>query len=510
MLNRISIRYREVGTLVVLIIGFILVALFVYDSLRSIDASTRRVTKLTEDEVRLGEIGSNLDTLVIQLDSFIEEPVSAQDIDTTAGLTIERLAALITELRASGLGYPEVNVAQARFEQLATAVDSMIVQAQEDDQAVANLASQSLEDVRSLSGSYQVIEARVQDAVLAEVSVASDRVNSAIARTLAALLVLALISTLILVTNAYSITSGINTLTEGARELASPDTASLGVNFPPGRADEFARLGEVFNHMASAIRTQRIAIHNQLRQLEAARADAEAATEAKSDYLANMSHELRAPMHIIMNFTRVVLEGEAGEINEEQTKFLNRVMDSSNHLLAVINDVLDMARIEAGQLEIELADLDLSDLMDEMTVSAQALIEQSEKSIKFSVQVPDDLPNVFADERRVRQILLNLIGNAIRFTDKGGIKLTFGVGTDALTVCVEDSGVGIPSDRLVDIFDRFEQVSELDEERQGGTGLGLTIARDLTRLQGGRIWATSTPGKGSTFCFTLPRSKGRD
>jgi signal transduction histidine kinase len=215
-------------------------------------------------------------------------------------------------------------------------------------------------------------------------------------------------------------------------------------------------------------------------------------------------------MHIIMNFTRVVLEGEAGEINEEQTKFLNRVMDSSNHLLAVINDVLDMARIEAGQLEIELADLDLSDLMDEMTVSAQALIEQSEKSIKFSVQVPDDLPNVFADERRVRQILLNLIGNAIRFTDKGGIKLTFGVGTDALTVCVEDSGVGIPSDRLVDIFDRFEQVSELDEERQGGTGLGLTIARDLTRLQGGRIWATSTPGKGSTFCFTLPRSKGRD
>ena len=494
MLNRVSIRRREVTTLIVLIIGFIVVSVLVYDSLRSIDASTRRVTELTECQVRVGQIQASLDTLLVQLQQVAVQP----DSDTNAGLTANQIAVHFDELPP--LDYPEMGEARALFSRLRVDIKRMMRQ---EDEA-ATLASESISDVRSLNTALLTIESRVHEEIVAEVSVTRDRVTVAIARALLSLLALALVSTLILITNAYSITSGINVLTAGARSLASPDTSGPPISFPAGRSDEFTRLGEDFNQMAAAIRAHRIAIHKHMKELEEARAAAEAATERKSDYLANMSHELRAPLHIIMNFTKQVMGGEAGRVTKAQKKLLQSAMDSSQHLLRVINDVLDKARIEAGQLEIEAKDLPLDDLLGEMTLSAHALIEQRGKDISFSIERPPELPNVYADENRVRQILLNLIGNAVRFTDEGGIKMTFGVGVDALTICIEDSGVGIPPEKLADIFERFEQAGELEEERRGGTGLGLSIARDLTHLQDGRIWATSVVGEGSNFCFTLP------
>ncbi len=221
-----------------------------------------------------------------------------------------------------------------------------------------------------------------------------------------------------------------------------------------------------------------------------------ATAERKSTFLTTMSHELRAPMHIILNYGRLV--GELGDLNAMQKTSLNNVLQSANHLLEVINDVLDMAKIEAGQLELHLQNLDLKPLLLEMETSARGLMGQ--KPLFFAIEAPDSIPPVLADPVRVRQILLNLISNAVRFTDEGGLTLTVQPKGKILEIGVRDTGTGIPSEKIAVIFERFQQGTN----RRGGTGLGLTITRDLVQMMGGQIRVTSTEGQGSTFYFTLP------
>lgn len=220
------------------------------------------------------------------------------------------------------------------------------------------------------------------------------------------------------------------------------------------------------------------------------------AAERKSSFVATMSHELRAPMHIILNYSRLV--DELGDLNDMQKTSLNNVLQSANHLLAVINDVLDMAKIEAGQLDLHLQSLDLKPLLLEMETSAKGLMGQ--KSLFFAIEAPESIPPVLADVVRVRQILLNLISNAVRFTDEGGLTLLVQPKGKMLEIGVRDTGAGIPPEKQAVIFERFQQ----GKDRRGGTGLGLTITRDLVQMMGGQIRVTSTEGQGSTFYFTLP------
>ncbi len=215
-------------------------------------------------------------------------------------------------------------------------------------------------------------------------------------------------------------------------------------------------------------------------------------------YIANMTHELRAPMHIILNFTRLMLDGAMGELTSDQTQTLQTVHNSATHLMTIINDLLDVAKIEAGQLTLKKQTVDLSPLLLEMQDSAQALIQQ--KPIAFQLHEQKNLPPVQADPVRLRQIFLNLIANAVRYTDSGSITLRCYQEAQQIIFCVADTGIGIPADKRTVIFERFQQGSA----PRGGTGLGLTIVHDLVRLHGGQVWVESRVGAGSQFYFSLP------
>lgn len=251
-------------------------------------------------------------------------------------------------------------------------------------------------------------------------------------------------------------------------------------------------------------------------QLYQAKMAAEAASVAKSGFLANMSHELRTPLNHIMGFTELILDGTFGELNDAQAEHLRDVYRSSEHLLSLVNEILDMGRIEAGRMEISPAEVRLGPLLEESLsiIRDRALKRRIEVRAQF-----DRIPaTVVADERRLRQILYNLLANAVKFTPEGGhlrlaARVLEGAGEASsgrgarseLEISVADSGIGISAEDLEKIFDPFTQVESSLSRRFPGSGLGLTLARTLVQLHGGRIWAESDgPGRGATFRFTLP------
>ncbi len=236
--------------------------------------------------------------------------------------------------------------------------------------------------------------------------------------------------------------------------------------------------------------------------LEQAREAAEEANRLKTQFVANMSHELRTPLNSIINFTRIVMDGYAGPVTEEQTTYLGYVRYAGEHLLGLINDILDLAKIEAGKLEVHIAPLDLHPLLDGVMSTAVGLTR--DKGVILQKIVPPDLPLVIADERRVRQVLLNLLSNAAKFTDEGKITLQAEVKGAYVQISVADTGIGIAPEHFSRVFEEFRQVDERVARRVGGTGLGMPISKKLVEMQGGEMWFESEVGVGSTFYFTLP------
>jgi PAS domain S-box-containing protein len=248
------------------------------------------------------------------------------------------------------------------------------------------------------------------------------------------------------------------------------------------------------------------------RELDVARARAEAADQLKSAFLATMSHELRTPLNSIIGFTGIVLQGLAGPLNGEQSKQLGMVQGSARHLLELINDVLDISKIEAGQLEVRPAPFDLRASIERVTASVGAHAER--KGLSVRVVAPPTLETMESDRRRVEQILLNLLNNAIKFTDVGGVSLTVevvalalaGAGAPRPVVRIEvaDTGIGMAHEDLAKLFQPFRQIDSGLQRQHEGTGLGLAICRRLTGLLGGTIRAESTLGQGSRFTVALP------
>jgi signal transduction histidine kinase len=250
------------------------------------------------------------------------------------------------------------------------------------------------------------------------------------------------------------------------------------------------------------------------RELESALVRAEAADRTKSAFLATMSHELRTPLNSILGFTGIILQGLAGPLAEEQTKQLGMVRDSARHLLELIGDVLDISKIEAGQLEVRAAPFDLRAAIDRVTDVVKPMVEK--KALALAVGLSPDVGTIVSDRRRVEQILLNLVNNAVKFTDVG--QLTITVTLDALSddaegsaaparvvrIAVADTGVGIAPDDLPALFTPFHQIDTGLTRQHEGTGLGLAICRRLTELLGGTIGVASQLGQGSTFTVTLP------
>jgi len=222
----------------------------------------------------------------------------------------------------------------------------------------------------------------------------------------------------------------------------------------------------------------------------------------KNQFLANMSHELRTPLNSIIGFSRVILKGIDGPITDMQRTDLQAVYDSGQHLLGLINDILDISKIQAGKMELSFEDTDLREVIKGVMATVTALVE--DKPVELQQSVPTDLPAIRADPRRIRQVLLNLIGNAAKFTEEGFIRVEAEAGPTEVVVSVADSGAGIPSDKLRTIFEEFTQVDSSSTRRAGGTGLGLSITRHFVEMHGGRIWAESTSDAGSTFYVALP------
>ncbi|MBC8098408.1 MAG: PAS domain-containing protein, partial [Armatimonadetes bacterium] len=242
------------------------------------------------------------------------------------------------------------------------------------------------------------------------------------------------------------------------------------------------------------------------RQAERERATSDQLRELdrlKSQFLANMSHELRTPLNSIIGYAEVLLDGVDGELNGEMDEDVNAIYDSGKHLLTIINEILDLAKIEAGQMQLDRKQVDLTEYVTDVIKTAQGLVKS--KPVEIIIQPDSVVPFVSADPVRLKQVLWNLVSNAVKFTERGTVTVAFGRADDHnVYIKVMDSGIGISDEGQKLIFERFSQVDGSSTRRAGGTGLGLTITRQLVQMHGGEIVVESELGKGSVFSFTLP------
>jgi GAF domain-containing protein/anti-sigma regulatory factor (Ser/Thr protein kinase) len=248
-----------------------------------------------------------------------------------------------------------------------------------------------------------------------------------------------------------------------------------------------------------------LAIHNArlFREIQAKGRELEAANRHKSEFLANVSHELRTPLNAIIGFSEVLLEKLFGELNEKQNEYVDDILSSGRHLLSLINDILDLSKIEAGHMELELTRFDLPTAVD----NALVLIKEraSRHGVKLDRIVDEQLGEFYGDERKIKQVLVNLLSNAVKFTPEGGkIQVRAALDNSAIKISVRDTGVGIASEHHEAIFEEFRQVGSDYAQKREGTGLGLTLTRKFVEMHGGKVWVESEPGKGSTFTFILP------
>jgi signal transduction histidine kinase len=237
-------------------------------------------------------------------------------------------------------------------------------------------------------------------------------------------------------------------------------------------------------------------------QAEASRERAERSDQVKSAFLASMSHELRTPLNSIINFARFVYDGDTGPVNDQQKEFLSEVVGSGVHLLNLINDVLDMSKIEAGSLNLFIEDdINLNTILNSTLSTGRSLLK--DKPVRLEKAIDDNLPLILADRQRILQILLNIMSNACKFTEQGEIKVSAQHKGDAVVISIADTGSGIAAEDEEVVFEAFKQ-TKTGLRQGGGTGLGMPIAKNLTEAHGGRLWLESEVGKGTTFYVSLP------
>ena len=286
---------------------------------------------------------------------------------------------------------------------------------------------------------------------------------------------------------------------------------------PMGGGDDVARgivvvrrtpgeFGERIVSLMQALANQSkvaIANANLFREIDEKGRLLEVANQHKSEFLANMSHELRTPLNAIIGFSEVLLQRMFGDLNGKQEEYLQDVLSSGRHLLSLINDILDLSKVEAGRMDLELARFDLPQAMQDTLVLVRE--RAARHGIDLNLEVDGAVGDVVADERKIKQVMLNLLSNAVKFTPEGGRVDVRAVPTDGgVEVSVTDTGIGIAPENQELIFEEFRQVGGDYAHKREGTGLGLTLARRFVELHGGRIWVKSQPGQGSTFTFSIP------
>jgi two-component system, NtrC family, sensor kinase len=279
------------------------------------------------------------------------------------------------------------------------------------------------------------------------------------------------------------------------------------------RRDELGGLADELNGMAASLQASVQSLEQKVeertRELQRALAELsrkgrqlEVASEHKSEFLANMSHELRTPLNAIIGFSQVLRQRLFGPINEKQEEYLDDILSSGNHLLSLINDVLDLSKVEAGQVELEVASLSLREALERGVVMVRE--PATKHGVRLSLELTPGVDLVEGDERRLRQVIFNLLSNAVKFTPEGGEVVVATASRDhEVLISVTDTGPGIPLEDHERIFEEFQQ-TDVGVRQREGTGLGLALSKRLVELHGGRIWVESEPGHGSRFVFTLP------
>jgi len=318
--------------------------------------------------------------------------------------------------------------------------------------------------------------------------------NASILRTIMLLAAGFVISAIAALVMARGMVKPIRTLQEGAQKIGAGE---LGERINIRTGDELEALAGQFNDMSDELRRSYAELE---RKVEERTQQLAVANRHKSEFLANMSHELRTPLNAIIGFSEALREKMFGELNAKQEEYLNDIHASGRHLLSLINDILDLSKIEAGRMELDVASFPARGALE----STLSLVREraQRKDIRLSLDVDPAVGEVRADERKLKQILLNLLSNAIKFTPEGGrIAVAARVNGAGLEVAVTDSGIGISPEEQEAVFEEFRQVGP----RAEGTGLGLALTRRFVELHGGRIRLESSPQQGSTFTFTLPQ-----
>jgi signal transduction histidine kinase len=286
------------------------------------------------------------------------------------------------------------------------------------------------------------------------------------------------------------------------------ETAVVTILHDLSEAEEKARLYEQVKRHSEDLKervreaTAELAEQNELLRRQAFQL--EQASAMKSQFLANVSHELRTPLNAIMGYTHLMLEGVSGDLNGPQQDKLNRIDANARHLLAVINDLLDISRIESGKMPVQMERVLLPELIDEVMTEVEPVIAGTRLAV--TRELSPGLPEIQTDRQKVKQIVLNLLSNALKFTPQGAVAIRLEQDGEAeeISIAVSDTGIGIAEENQKTIFEAFQQANSSYARRQGGTGLGLTICRRLAHLLDGRITLVSRLGEGSTFTLFLP------
>jgi signal transduction histidine kinase len=288
--------------------------------------------------------------------------------------------------------------------------------------------------------------------------------------------------------------------------LTRVTAGEFGTSIAVPNRDEFGTLAAHMNRMSAELAKLYQNQREAARKLEALNEELASASRAKSEFLASMSHELRTPMNAILGFTEMVSDEIYGELPPYLKEPLADIQTNGRQLLRLINDVLDLSKIEAGRMELSLEEYSVQDLVETVRASLRSLA--AEKGLELVAMVPPDLPPAFGDGKRIAQCLTNLTGNALKFTRQGRVEMSVERRDGDLLYRVADTGIGIPPEQLDSIFAAFRQVDATITREFGGSGLGLSITKKFVELHGGRLWVESELGRGSTFFFTVPLRVG--